>query len=224
MVPGMEVALGFIRIHCFAEDAWPGAADTFFSSPEFAAADTLLVSTRWRLDERMACEGQGQAVSTLDGLEALVVRATQLGKKVAIAGPAPEFPQSASSTLADEVLMRAAASLSGNEAPALVESVNRLYFERRDRLIEDKRVLERFARERRLPFLDKEDYVCDLDRGTCLALTASGEKTMWDYAHVSRAGAREFAERLAALRWFERSGLAAVARAGTSEAAVGGGE
>lgn len=208
--------LEFARFGMQISDIGHANGEALCTSPNYKAADVILISTHWS-NFRFEAESRGR--SDFEGFEALVKRVTQDGKLLVLASETPQFPQFGNLTLADSLVLKWSRLHSPSDASVreCVDFVNLQYFKD---LNEDKRTrqtnekLRKLALHHRLIFLDKEDIICDKASGTCLAILESGKKTYRDSAHFTLEGAHAFGERAAASQWLEPLLRALAARTG----------
>lgn len=188
-----EIARYGIQLRALADPA-----HVFYQSSNFRAADVVVLSTRyWRSD--------------ISALPAVLDRLQKAGKRIVVIGSAPEFPANSTITLGDQIVLRAGRDI----APGLLaENVNRSYFKalkRRDPVAEKNRDIAAMARKAGVPYRDRRDFICDEKRRECFGLTSELEKPFYDGHHMTLAGARFFATRVDALRWFPQIGTTAAA-------------
>lgn len=176
-----------------------------YRSPNYEAADVVMVSTRW---STFRFERQSRGRNDFDGLEALVQRAREDGKLVVLTSETPQFPQFGNLTLADHLVLKLGRlRVDGvGSAAEVADYVNRRYFETvgtnpRTRVTNTR--LREVARRHGLVFLDKEDVLCDKPACRCFGLVDDGAKSYRDYGHFTLAGARYFGERAAAIGWLD---------------------
>ena len=62
--------------------------------------------------------------------------------------------------------------------------------------------LEEFSKKKKLKFLNKSDYQCELNNQKCDLLTDKNYKIYWDYGHTTIEGARYFGKKIKKLNWF----------------------
>lgn len=171
-----------------------------FSSPNWQAAEVILVSTKWRTDD-------------LDGVPVLLARAWAEGKQVILTTLTLEFPHSGWDTLADKIvvpaLREADRALTADDRAALKRKVDERHYALRntragfeERIKETNARLHVLAAELGVPLLVKEDYMCDPVAKTCLGVTEDFQKAYYDYGHYTLDAARVFGNRVAELGWW----------------------
>lgn len=63
--------------------------------------------------------------------------------------------------------------------------------------------LEIIAKANNIPFLKKEEYLCNYVRKTCGAITPDNEKISWDYGHYSIQGSNYLGKKIYENNWFK---------------------
>ena len=198
-------SMDFARYGMQVSDVGHPEGEAFFESPNYRAADIVLISTRW---SNFRFEARSRGRSDFDGLKLLIPRVRGDGKVLALCSENPQFPQFGNLTLADSIVIKWS-RLYGNAPPApgeCIDSINREYFESRDddsRVVQTNRTLQRIAGEHGLPLLDKQDLICDERRGQCTGVLEDGRKAFWDAAHFTLDGARAFGRRAAEIGWLD---------------------
>jgi peptidoglycan/LPS O-acetylase OafA/YrhL len=201
LFPDLEFARYGMQLSCLATaDSGP-----FFQSPNYRAADIVLVSTAWR---DRGCRPGHATHNDFTAIELLARAARTDGKLLALTSLMLRFPQSGTATLSDRLVLEALAG-SGHGTPpldkaALVHSINRTYYDtRNDRTgtAETNELLRLRASQQGLILLEKEDFVCDAAIEECFGVTAALKKNLYDHSHVTREGARQFGQRIHAIDW-----------------------
>lgn len=204
--PGDEFARFSLQLACISEEDPVG----LFRSPNWQAADVILVSTKWQVT---GCPAMTAHTDDLAGVPPLLARARAEGKQVVLTTLTLEFPHSGWDTLSDKIvvpaLRRAGGALSDAERAALRQRVNQRHYQLRNtRAGFEERIkltnarLRVLAAELGVPLLVKEDYMCDPVAQTCLGVTEDFQKAYYDYGHYTLAGARAFGARVADSDWW----------------------
>jgi len=198
LYPGMEFARYGIQLSDFGHPE----GERMFESPNYKAADVVVVSTRW---SGFRFEARSRGRSDFKGLEVLIPRVEQDGKTLAICSETPHFPQFGTLTLADITAIRLSRR-GGAPLPAgeCIDLINRGYYQSLHgsrRTEATNALLRQITARYGCLFLDKEDFLCDRAEGTCLAVLDDGAKTFWDEAHFTLDGARAFGARAARIDW-----------------------
>jgi len=63
--------------------------------------------------------------------------------------------------------------------------------------------LERISQENNVIYLKKENYLCDFKEKNCFVITPESEKIMWDYGHLTIAGAKYLGEKIKITNWLD---------------------
>ncbi len=63
--------------------------------------------------------------------------------------------------------------------------------------------LKNLSKENNILFLNREDYMCNLEKKECDYLTNDGHKIFYDYGHYTLEGAKYFGEKLYYIDWFK---------------------
>lgn len=63
--------------------------------------------------------------------------------------------------------------------------------------------LKNFSKSNKFLFLNREDFMCDVDGKECEYIDKSGNKIFFDYAHYTRQGAKYFGEKIHNMNWFK---------------------
>lgn len=208
--PGDEFARFALQLGCISEQDPIG----LFSSPNWQAADVILVSTKWRLT---GCAPLTSHADDLDGVRPLLARARAEGKPLVLTTLTLEFPHSGWDTLADKIvvpaLREAGRAPSATERAALKRRIDERHYQLRntragfaERIQETNARLHVLASELGLPLLVKEHYMCDPVAQTCLGVTEDFQKAYYDYGHYTLDGARRFGARVAELGWWRAAG------------------
>lgn len=199
LFPDVEFARYGVQLSDFGHPE----GEAMFATPNYMAADVIMASTRW---SGLRFEARSRGRSDFNGLEALISRVEADGKLLVITSESPHFPHFGSLTFADSLAVKlsrptGSPRLSVREC---IDFINRQYYESKDhnrRTHETNMLLRQIADRHGVVFLDKENFLCDRDAGTCSAVLENGAKAFWDEAHYTLEGARAFGQRAADIRW-----------------------
>lgn len=199
MFPNMEFARYGIQLSDFGHPE----GEELFATPNYSAADVIMISTRW---SGLRFEARSRGRSDFHGLEALIPRVDADRKLLVVTSESPHFPHFGSLTLADSLAVKQSRQSATHRpsASGCIDFINRQYYESRDdnrRTHETNRMLREIAKRHGIVFLDKEDFLCDRTAGTCSAVLENGHKAFWDEAHYTLEGARTFGERAVEIDW-----------------------
>lgn len=182
------------------------STNRFFASPNYRAADVVLVSTRW--EEARLCDGK--TLGDIEGARKLASIAQQDGKLAVIASNSLAFPAFGRMTYTDQAILSAAKRQSSLNGPAgrqtLMQEINRAHFNLKDSSGDvgalNARLL-RFTSETGLIYLEKREYLCDEPGKACFGINADFRKSFYDYGHYTIDGARTFGMRAHAIGWLD---------------------
>jgi len=156
--------------------------ETLMETPNFAAANTILVTFRFR-------------DYALERLPILLEPLVASGKNVVLTTTTTEFDRAEPYTLFDRHLRRHGtldADVIGRAAWA-------------DRRVTSESPLNQSLREiaanHGLLILDKEAYLCEPTREHCTMVTPDGRKVLFDYGHYTLHGAAFLGRRIAEMDW-----------------------
>ncbi|SHH18264.1 Peptidoglycan/LPS O-acetylase OafA/YrhL, contains acyltransferase and SGNH-hydrolase domains [Cognatiyoonia sediminum] len=163
----------------------------FFASPNFEAADVILISTRYTEDDIAA-------------LPAVVSELRDAGKKVLVVNNTPEFLDSGNATLADSVLLSETSA--GSDKAEILDKIATEHwdaFVENDPVSEIRRAIAHVAEENDIPLLDRADLICDRSSMKCFAVDEEGQKIIYDYGHITLAGAAFLGRRMDKGGWLD---------------------
>ena len=63
--------------------------------------------------------------------------------------------------------------------------------------------LSKIAKEYKIKYLKKQDFLCDEENKTCDAFTSEGYKIYYDYGHYTLKGAKYLGEKIYNMKWFQ---------------------
>ncbi len=63
--------------------------------------------------------------------------------------------------------------------------------------------LSKIAKEYKIKYLNKQDFLCDEENKTCDAFTTEGYKIYYDYGHYTLKGAKYLGEKIYNMKWFQ---------------------
>lgn len=173
-------------------------AAPIFSSPNYRAADIVIVATAFSEED-------------IQALPAVLRKLSEDKKTAAVVQNIFAFPVFGNFTLADKDIfsfIRAHPDFK-DRMPQLVDEINESYFKAYSEGIALKGAqnpnqrIRLAAKEQGVPVLDRMDYVCDRGKGLCYGVNDDVEKLFYDYGHHTLAGARFFAQRVDQLEWLD---------------------
>ncbi|MEL7105734.1 MAG: acyltransferase family protein [Pseudomonadota bacterium] len=177
ILPGIEVARFGMAVEIKTEHL-----DALQASPNFAAADTVLVSFRYR---RFA----------MDDLPLLLDVLAQSGKQVVLTSRAPEFEADSPFTTVDLALRRDG-KLDRDAVEALAWATRTVTPDH-----PTNQRLADYAEDYGFMLLDKEPLLCDRAAERCTMVTPDGRKMHFDYGHYTMHGAAVIGQRIADMNW-----------------------
>ena len=166
----------------FGMDLDPKQIEALLATPNFAAAETVIVTFRY-------------SRQMLIDLPAFLARLKERGKRVAITTKAVEFNVIAGLTLFDWYLQKQPETFSR-------EGLSRVAYQNRDAdvaALNEK--LTEIAKRAGVTLLEKEQIVCDHATKSCDLVTPSGRKAFYDYGHFTLDGAAYFGKRMKNMGW-----------------------
>lgn len=222
LFPTMEFARYGVQLSDFGHPE----GDALFETPNYKAADVILVSTRW---SGFRFEQRSRGRSDFRGLESLIPRVAQDGKLLVLSTESPHFPHYGSLTLADSLVIKwsrrhATAPTTADEC---VDFINHQYYESLDdsrRTHETNVMLRQLADRYGLIVLDKTGFLSDHAARRCLAVFENGDKAFWDEAHYTLEGAKAFGRRAAEIGWLGPVEQALAAKTGQRRSSTGSAE
>ncbi len=63
--------------------------------------------------------------------------------------------------------------------------------------------LKRFAQKKELKYLNKEDYMCNIEKNECDYIDNDGYKLLYDYGHYTKNGAKYFGKKIFKMNWLK---------------------
>ena len=159
-----------------------GQQEQLFASPNFAAADIVMIGSRYR----------NYSIEALPGFIRVL---RERGKRVVLVGNTTEFDTPASLPIFDWFVQRY------RTAPNPVE-INRIGYG--SEITETKRrnaELKSLAHEQGVPYLSRRALVCSDEERQCTLATPDRRKTMYDNTNWSLEGAAYYGEQAAKMRW-----------------------
>ena len=153
-----------------------------FASPNFEAADVIMISTRYSL------KFESKLVDFIN-------RVMAQGKRVVIVGNTPEFVSPGALPIFDWYIRRSDGS--GN-----LDQMNSIAFNSISGSVRDiDDMLLRIAGRLGITYLSRHDLVCSDQQRSCNLITSERRKTMYDYGHWTLEGAEFFGRRAAQTNW-----------------------
>ena len=172
------------------------SSSVFFSSPNYRAADTVIIATRY-LD------------GDIEQLSAAVSKIRRDGKRVALVKNVFEFSEYRDGrwTIADRIAYENRAS--GAPAARIAASINHAYFAEfgkgyANQPLRANREIDRLASTTPgVIAFDRMDYLCPQAQRRCLAVDERLSKHFYDYGHQTLAGARTSASVIDRIGWLD---------------------
>ncbi len=204
--PTVEFLRGQIQVSCFdpADPANAPVAAEFFASDSYAAADVVLVATRYR--HKQTCYGGPLADNWLVddiGLEHLLSRLRSDGKRAIVFGPTVEFrtadvDATLYSPLRRQVLMgqRGRLQTDADFAARIAAKINQVAF---STLLDQAALADRIktiATQGGAEYVDLVPLLCDAAAQTCQAMTPKRERGFADTNHLTVEGSAYLGDRL----------------------------
>jgi len=177
-------------------DADESSIEKLISSPNYQAADVLIISMKYGRDEEREHEILGALPDFLSKLK-------RDDKKMIVLSSTPFFMKSTlGKTLFDRVLSKNDGSeLNGS----FVEFVNSEYFKYRKANVDKKnQEIKNIVEKVGGVYFDKLNLVCDLASEICYGSTPDGYKSFYDYGHYTLEGSKFFGYRIYQLGWLTR--------------------
>lgn len=154
--------------------------DTLLTTPNFAAADVIMIASRYN-DEGLDA-ALGALVDDLQGA----------GKIVVLIGNTAEFLSPAQMPLFDYVA----------RGGAELNTLNSLAFHSQDPRVDPLNAsLREIAEARDVIYLSRRALLCSTEREECILRLPDGGKTLYDYGHWTLSGAEFVAERIVETDW-----------------------
>ncbi|MEM7701482.1 MAG: acyltransferase family protein [Pseudomonadota bacterium] len=148
------------------------------AAPNFAAADIVVVATRYR----------EKTVRRLDNLLNVLGAA---GKTVLVVGNTAEFDSPGSVPLFDYLVQVKGPGKAHDEIASMAYR-----YERRSEFEPINARVRAITEEAGIPYLSRRNLICSDERQRCDIATPEGKKVVYDYGHLTLAGAAMMAERM----------------------------
>lgn len=185
---GYEFARYAIQI-----DAEEEKIEEMLVSPNYEAADIILISSRYGKNQKRMDEQTGAMPSFLSAL-------TKTDKQIILTSNTVEFDDIEGKPVFDWYIQNTPA-----EGFSEVELKKLFYKQRNETKLElNDNVIQRIARDHNVYYLNKHDYLCDDLGQTCDGITPEGYKAFWDYGHFTIEGAKHFGKKIHQLNWLNR--------------------
>lgn len=155
--------------------------DQLLRSPNFSAADIVLVTSRYH-------------DMPMDRLPDLIERIKARGKTTVLLGNTPEFEQVGEVPLFDWYMRK-------HKAEADLDDINRLAYEA-ETGAEVNRNIAQIAVGVDVPYVSRRSLICDDNDKVCTLVTPDARKAMYDEAHWTLEGAAYFGGLAARSGWF----------------------
>ena len=154
----------------------------------FEDADIILVSSNFRV--------YGKYSEDFDALYKLNELIMKKGKKLVLASNTPFF-HSTYMPVTDILLRQSNFMLSE-------EKISRKLFNLIDRQTYKKNIkLKKIAKDLKITYLDKFDYMCDLSKEECFAFTDNGKALLMDSLHYTVSGSKFFGKIINDIDWLK---------------------
>lgn len=197
--PAREFARYGIELNVFQCD--DEAARTFYASPNYKAADIILISTKWRRDRHCANEKSAPIVSDLKSVEKLAERISTDAKKLIITSNMRGF-DAEKNTVFDNHFHRTVGNRQALDPELFASEIQRQYYKyRNDDPDGINSELKGRAQEAGAFFFDKEEIVCEANEGICHGITPEAAKSFYDGTHFTLEGAKFFGGQMARNGW-----------------------
>lgn len=162
------------------------------SSPNFIAADVIVISTRFG----SGVDSDRSTHSSIKKLPAFIERLKSEGKTVVLTSNTPEFMSyKGYENIFDGYLQDKRDQYDREEMRTLY------YSSLVDVIGEINVVLEEIAQHKNIIYLDKTSVVCNAVRKQCDGVTSQGLKAFYDYGHYTLDGAKYFGLKMANDDW-----------------------
>jgi len=163
----------------------PEHVEKLYESKNFNAADIVIFSFRYNSKE------------TLQGIPALIDAAKSRSKQVLLALNTVEFNEINDRLIFDDYTETHFRNFSAGE-------LKKLFFDNQNHEMDEaNKSLAEIAKDKDIVLLDKADYICDMESGTCDGITDEGYKTFYDYGHYTLEGAGYLGRRMYEINWLE---------------------
>ena len=63
--------------------------------------------------------------------------------------------------------------------------------------------LKKFATEKNLKYLNREDFMCEISKNECDYVDKHGNKLLYDYGHYTKYGAKFFGKKIYETNWLQ---------------------
>ena len=85
-----------------------------------------------------------------------------------------------------------------------INNINTFYFVNKKKFIEkvNKKLLQ-ISKELKVGYLDKFDYICELENEKCFGVDSDGNKNFIDYSHLSKNGRIFFGKKIEEINWLK---------------------
>lgn len=187
---GLEFAYFGIQI-----GAPSGKMDSLFASPNFKAADIVLISSRY--NDNKTRPGY---LKDFEALPGFIDKLKKANKLVVATSYSVEFHNIRKKPIFDWYKQ------SRHDEAFSISELETLYFEKRktNTLERSKGVLSKIVKNKGVKLLDKQLFMCDLEKERCDAITPDGYKLFYDpLGHFTLEGAAYFGKRIYELNWLQ---------------------
>ncbi len=170
--------------------------DTLFSSPNYQAADVILLSASYY-------SNKGSATKQTEAFAHAVNTIQDTGKKLVVASSSPIFKKIKGMPVFDYYIRNGLL-----DKKEYRKDLNRAFFKRLS-----KGSLDRFRQEQQLmdqlgvAYLNKMEFTCNLENLECDGITPDGFKVFFDEVHYTLEGAKYFGKKIFEQDWLKLGSL-----------------
>ena len=184
------------QLSCFDEAVAENARyqNRFFSSNAYMSADVILVSSLYA--DNQSCFREMPESSDLVGLENLIQKAIQDGKKVRIIGKTFHYSGVVRNRISDVYVQKFVDSFEDQDdvtemqLAALFDEINAAFYTQIDwEQLEINSEIQEIATKFGIPFLSVNHLLCNDETESCIGITPAGEKVYYDLHHLTLEGA-----------------------------------
>ncbi|MDC3034062.1 acyltransferase [Candidatus Pelagibacter sp.] len=121
-------------------------------------------------------------------------------KNFIIVGATPEF-QTDSDLLLNYLVIT---KIKKKDIIKNINNINTFYFVNKKKFIEKvNKKLSQISKELKVGYLDKFDYICELENEKCFGVDSDGNKNFIDYSHLSKNGRIFFGKKIEEINWLK---------------------
>ena len=167
--------------------------DELLSSPNFKAADIIIISSRYNKNKT-----RPGYISDFKALPKFIDILKTKQKQVIVSSYSVEFKNLHKKPIFDWYIQNTSFDKFS------ISDLENLYFKHRKKatLKRSKHLIKKIAEHKNVPFLDKRDFMCETQAKRCDAVTTAGYKLYYDpFGHFTLAGAKHFGKRIHDINW-----------------------